>query len=96
MNHHTRENGERSLAELVSRMNNLMHRSTGAASYVTFFYAQFDEMMRTLTYVNAGHNPPMLVRGNHLQKLDSTFSFQKHTDNSPGSFTANGITARCA
>ena len=52
----------RSLAELVSTMNHLMHRSTGAASYVTFFYAQFDEQARTLTYVNAGHNPPVLIR----------------------------------
>ncbi len=61
MNHRARADG-RSLAELVSTMNHLMHRSTGAASYVTFFYAQFDERARTLTYVNAGHNPPMLVR----------------------------------
>ncbi|MCA1626508.1 MAG: serine/threonine-protein phosphatase [Acidobacteria bacterium] len=61
MNHRACDDG-RSLAELVSTMNHLMHRSTGAASYVTFFYAQFDEKLRTLTYVNAGHNPPMLVR----------------------------------
>jgi serine phosphatase RsbU (regulator of sigma subunit) len=52
----------RSLAELVGTMNRLIHRSTGTASYVTFFYAQFDEWARTLTYVNAGHNPPLLVR----------------------------------
>jgi sigma-B regulation protein RsbU (phosphoserine phosphatase) len=51
-----------SLSELVGTMNRLVHRSTGAASYVTFFYAQFDERARTLTYVNAGHNPPLLVR----------------------------------
>ncbi len=54
-----------SLAELVRTMNRLVHRSTGAASYVTFFYAQFDEEARTLTYVNAGHNPPILVRTNN-------------------------------
>lgn len=53
---------ERSLAELVSTMNRLLWRSTGPASYVTFFYAQFDERLRQLTYVNAGHNPPFLVR----------------------------------
>lgn len=53
---------DRSLAELVGTMNRLVYRSTGAASYVTFFYAQFDERAQTLTYVNAGHNPPMLIR----------------------------------
>ena len=50
------------LTELVSSMNRLLHVSTDAASYATFFYAQFDEQTSLLTYVNAGHNPPMLVR----------------------------------
>jgi sigma-B regulation protein RsbU (phosphoserine phosphatase) len=50
------------LSDLVSTMNRLMYSSTGAESYATFFYAQFDEMTRCLTYVNAGHNPPFLMR----------------------------------
>lgn len=50
------------LTELVSSMNRLLHVSTDAASYATFFYAQFDEKSAVLTYVNAGHNPPILVR----------------------------------
>lgn len=55
---------EGSIANLVSAMNRLLCRSTGEASYVTFFYAQFDERTRQLTYVNAGHNPPFLIRAN--------------------------------
>jgi len=43
-------------------MNRLLWRSTSASSYVTFFYAQFNESTRQLTYVNAGHNPPLLIR----------------------------------
>lgn len=50
------------LTDLVSSMNRLLHRSTGPSSYATFFYAQFDRANMTLTYVNAGHNPPLLVR----------------------------------
>ncbi|HVF58066.1 MAG TPA: SpoIIE family protein phosphatase [Pyrinomonadaceae bacterium] len=50
------------LANLVREMNRLLWRSTSAASYVTFFYAQFDENNRQLTYVNAGHNAPLLLR----------------------------------
>ncbi|HVG28240.1 MAG TPA: GAF domain-containing SpoIIE family protein phosphatase [Pyrinomonadaceae bacterium] len=50
------------LADLVSAMNRLLYASTGTASYVTFFYGQFDERTQQLTYVNAGHNPPLLVR----------------------------------
>jgi sigma-B regulation protein RsbU (phosphoserine phosphatase) len=51
-----------SLANLVSAMNRLLCRSTGVSSYVTFFYAQFDARESKLTYVNAGHNPPFLIR----------------------------------
>jgi sigma-B regulation protein RsbU (phosphoserine phosphatase) len=54
--------GEKSLADVVSSMNRLLQRSTGDASYATFFLAQFDNRTHGLTYVNAGHNPPMLVR----------------------------------
>jgi sigma-B regulation protein RsbU (phosphoserine phosphatase) len=51
-----------SLSDLVSTMNRLMYSSTNESSYATFFYAQFDEDARRLTYVNAGHNPPFLMR----------------------------------
>ncbi|MBV8570063.1 MAG: serine/threonine-protein phosphatase [Acidobacteriaceae bacterium] len=51
-----------SLADLAGKMNRLLHRSTGSNSYATFFYAQFDEERRRLRYVNAGHNPPFLLR----------------------------------
>jgi sigma-B regulation protein RsbU (phosphoserine phosphatase) len=50
------------LTDLVSSMNHLLHVSTDASAYATFFYAQFDERTRLLTYVNAGHNPPMLLK----------------------------------
>lgn len=56
------------LTELVSSMNRLLHVSTDASSYATFFYAQFDERTGLLTYVNAGHNPPMLVRASKSVK----------------------------
>ena len=52
------------LTELVASMNSLLFRSTGPNGYATFFYAQFDERSKCLTYVNAGHNPPILVRAN--------------------------------
>jgi phosphoserine phosphatase RsbU/P len=60
--HNSDAAGRRSLAELVSAMNRLLCSSTGPASYVTFFYGEFDEGTQQLTYVNAGHNPPMLLR----------------------------------
>jgi phosphoserine phosphatase RsbU/P len=50
------------LTELIASMNRLLCESTGANNYATFFYAQLDWRTRCITYVNAGHNPPILVR----------------------------------
>jgi phosphoserine phosphatase RsbU/P len=61
---------ENSLADLVREMNRLIWRSTSLASYVTFFYAQLNEGNRQLTYVNAGHNPPLLLRAVNEEKYE--------------------------
>jgi sigma-B regulation protein RsbU (phosphoserine phosphatase) len=57
------------VTELVSSINNLLCNSTGLSSYVSFFYAQYDDRNRLLAYVNAGHNPPLLVRAGEAMKL---------------------------
>jgi sigma-B regulation protein RsbU (phosphoserine phosphatase) len=43
-------------------MNRLLYRSTARNSFASFFYACFEADTRRLVYVNAGHNPPLLVR----------------------------------
>ncbi|HVG39685.1 MAG TPA: SpoIIE family protein phosphatase [Pyrinomonadaceae bacterium] len=57
------------LRELVSSMNRLLHHSTRDNSYATFFYAEYEPRGRRLTYVNAGHNPPLLLRGREINNL---------------------------
>jgi phosphoserine phosphatase RsbU/P len=54
--------GDISLPRLAARMNEFLYRSTPGNKYATFFYAQVDGDRRQLRYVNAGHNPPYLVR----------------------------------
>jgi len=54
--------GVTSLPLLAARVNRFLKTSTGSGSYATFFYAQLDEEKKLLRYVNAGHNPPYLVR----------------------------------
>jgi serine phosphatase RsbU (regulator of sigma subunit) len=53
-----------SLAEVAARMNRYLNRSTKSNAYATFFYACVEEERRVLRYVNAGHNPPYLLRRN--------------------------------
>jgi predicted permease len=63
--------GNLSLPELVSKMNQFLHRSTSFNSYATFFYAQLDEQSGQLSYVNAGHNPPYLLRASEVSELST-------------------------
>ncbi len=58
-----------SLSTLAARMNHFLHRATGSNAYATFFYAQIDERTRQLRYVNAGHNPPFLLRYSVVEEL---------------------------
>jgi sigma-B regulation protein RsbU (phosphoserine phosphatase) len=51
-----------SLTELVERVNKLVYGASSANRYATFFYAEYEPRDRQLLYVNAGHNPPMIVR----------------------------------
>ena len=52
-----------SLAELVTGMNQYAcTNSQGGLRFTTAFLAEFDPVSRTLTYINAGHNTPILRR----------------------------------
>ena len=52
---------------LCSRLNSIVYRNTDSDRFITFLYAQLDGATRRLTYVNAGHNAPFVVRsdGSH-------------------------------
>ena len=49
-------------AVLVSQINASLAESTDSSKFATFFYGVYDAGTRTLRYVNAGHNPPFLLR----------------------------------
>jgi sigma-B regulation protein RsbU (phosphoserine phosphatase) len=75
---------DKCLTGVVSSVNRLLRRSTGEGGYATFFFAEFNEETCCLNYVNAGHNPPMLVRrgaafqamfGAHLHRQVSSLSY---------------------
>jgi phosphoserine phosphatase RsbU/P len=52
------------LTDIVARINDLICRNTPPEEFITFFAAVFDPVSSNLTYVNAGHNPPLLLREN--------------------------------
>jgi sigma-B regulation protein RsbU (phosphoserine phosphatase) len=64
--------GEQDLAAIMRHVNRLVYGSSAANRYATFFYAQYDPGSRRLGYVNAGHNPPVVLRGEQVIRLEAS------------------------
>ncbi len=60
------------LPELVANMNRYAcSNSQGGLRFTTAFLAEYDGARRTFTYINAGHNNPILRRSNgSIERLD--------------------------
>ena len=50
------------LTALIGDVNRLVHESSPTAFFASLFYAEYEPASRMLQYVNAGHNPPIIVR----------------------------------
>ena len=50
------------LAALLKVVNHQAHASSSEDRYATLFYGVFDGSTRSLRYVNAGHNPALVLR----------------------------------
>jgi sigma-B regulation protein RsbU (phosphoserine phosphatase) len=60
-----------SMSELTKRVNDLMYENTSSDRFVTFFWGLLDAEKKGLTYVNAGHNHPYLVRSDgRMERLE--------------------------
>jgi sigma-B regulation protein RsbU (phosphoserine phosphatase) len=53
-----------SVEEAVGRINSTVCQNVTAGKYITFFVGRLDPATGRIRYVNAGHNPPVLVRPN--------------------------------
>ena len=49
-------------ADLMGRVNSLVCQASAENRYATLFYAEYHPATRRLMYVNAGHNPPIVLR----------------------------------
>ena len=58
------------VAQVMVNVNRLVCDASHEHRYATFFYAQFDPETRSLLYSNGGHNPPMLLRGSQVLRLE--------------------------
>ncbi len=59
-----------STASLVGTLNKQLYENTTPEKYATFYFALYDDSQHMLTYTNAGHLPPFLIRRGEMQKLE--------------------------
>ncbi|HLJ46946.1 MAG TPA: SpoIIE family protein phosphatase [Bryobacteraceae bacterium] len=61
------------LPGLLASVNRLFYRNTESSSYATMFFADYDDISRTLRYANCGHVSPLLLRSNgDIERLTPT------------------------
>ena len=60
---------ERNLAIIVDRLNQIVVSTTSGERFITLFIGRYDENTRQLEYINAGHNPPILISGENVKFL---------------------------
>ena len=61
-------------SEDITKANRLICRDSGENMFITIFYMEIDANNHQITYVNAGHNPPLYVRKGKktLQSFEKT------------------------
>jgi sigma-B regulation protein RsbU (phosphoserine phosphatase) len=56
--------------EFINILNQRVLRTTKGEKFITFFIARYHRYKKRLRYLNAGHNPPLMISGGKLVKLD--------------------------
>ncbi|MCB0742746.1 MAG: SpoIIE family protein phosphatase [Ignavibacteriae bacterium] len=57
------------LEEASNFLNDLVSENTTIGSFITFFWGVYDSESNEFSYVNMGHNPPLLVNEKGITKL---------------------------
>jgi len=58
------------IADSTRIINDLVSENTTDGRFITFFWLLLNDQTKEITYVNAGHNPPLLIRGKKITYLD--------------------------
>lgn len=58
------------LDAIVTQLNNHIFRNSTSEMFITFFIALFDPKNMQLTYINAGHDTPAIIKDSSIINLD--------------------------
>lgn len=70
-NFHTLINKRAKLDEFIRDLNHSVNLITGGDRFITFFIAEYDPQTRHIQYVNAGHNPPVVISQGEIRLLET-------------------------
>lgn len=61
------------IEEMAVKLNNFVHRSSAPNSFITFFFCELNKESGELKYINAGHNPPLIIdKKGKITRLESS------------------------
>jgi phosphoserine phosphatase RsbU/P len=60
----------KNLDQLIEILNAKVEKSSKGEKFITFFLGRYNKKTRRLSYVNAGHNPPILFNGEDVLLLE--------------------------
>ena len=60
---------ESDLVKIIERLNEIVVSNTNGERFITLFLGLYNESSRELRYVNAGHNPPLMIRDGEVKFL---------------------------
>jgi sigma-B regulation protein RsbU (phosphoserine phosphatase) len=58
-----------SLTEIIHDLNSLVFDNAKGEKFITIFIAKYNILTRMLTYINAGHNPPLMMYRDTILQL---------------------------
>lgn len=57
------------LDKVTEKINELIYENTSSDKFITFFWGILDSEKNTFEYINAGHNPPFMLKKKNIVKL---------------------------
>ncbi|HET6245761.1 MAG: PP2C family protein-serine/threonine phosphatase [Bacteroidetes bacterium] len=64
-------NAKISLTDLIKDLNLKVMSNTKGEKFITLFVAKYNQVTRVMQFINAGHNPPVLISGDQIVLLQT-------------------------
>ncbi len=71
------------ISDILDEINQSINALMEGEKFASMFLAKYNMKTGTLNYLNAGHNPPLLINGEDKINLDANLSFLGSTEENP-------------